>query len=211
LGDYRICIGREGVESDGEMVIIDVLRTSSTIVTAIANGIEEVIPLKCIDDGLRLKGEYLLVGEYKGEKIPDFDIGNSPVELIKRIERGKIRKIALKSTNATDILIDVQSAYICSSLNLSAVERRLRGKKARIIVVGSENGFTEDISVALSLYSRLNDGIEMKKEFLYDCIKKCNTAKHLIELGYKEDLEFISEIDRYDLVPVLKDGVIKNG
>nr|QNO42930.1 2-phosphosulfolactate phosphatase [Methanosarcinales archaeon ANME-2c ERB4] len=217
LVNYRITIGgdnilRRGVtEIEEILVVIDVLRASSTIVTALANGIKEVIPVNREEMafGLRKEG-YILAGEHNGVKLPDFDLGNSPIELLRYIEQLNIEKIALKTTNSTEILTEVKSALICSSLNLTATKHELEEKSrdTNLLVVGSRHGITEDLAVAMALYSSLNDGLEINNAYLKECISRCNTAKHLIEIGYKRDVEFVSQIDKYDAIPILKGGVI---
>lgn len=215
MANYRISIGR--FKRDELNVIIDVLRASSTIVTALASGIREIVPIGTEEAALELKKEgYTIAGEYKGIKLPKFDIGNSPVELLKEIERSKIEKLALKTTNTTERLMEMKDGLICSSLNLTAIKNTLnkknnKNKNTNIIAVGSEHGITEDLAVAFSLYANLNDGLKIKRDFLRECIFKSNTAKHLIELGYESDVEFISKIDRYNVVPVMRKGVIRRG
>lgn len=214
---FRITIGGDNIQCRGVtevLVVIDVLRASSTIVTALANGVKEVIPVdrKEMAFELRKKG-YILAGEDKGVKLPDFDIGNSPVELLEYIKQSEIEKIALKTTNSTDLLTGIESALICSSLNLAAVKHRLeeigKGKSANLLAVGSRHGITEDLAVAMALYSSLNDGLEINRAYLKECISRCNTAKYISKIGYKEDVEFVSQIDKYDVVPVLREGVIR--
>jgi len=214
---FRITIGGDNIQCRGVtevLVVIDVLRASSTIVTALANGVKEVIPVdrKEMAFELRKKG-YILAGEDKGVKLPDFDIGNSPVELLEYIKQSEIEKIALKTTNSTDLLTGIESALICSSLNLAAVKHRLEeigeGKSANLLAVGSRHGITEDLAVAMALYSSLNDGLEINRAYLKECISRCNTAKYISKIGYKEDVEFVSRIDKYDVVPVLREGVIR--
>nr|QNO51963.1 2-phosphosulfolactate phosphatase [Methanosarcinales archaeon ANME-1 ERB6] len=217
LVNYRITIGgdnilRRGVtEIEEILVVIDVLRASSTIVTALANGVKEVIPVNReeLAFGLRKEG-YILAGEDKGVKLPDFDLGNSPVELLRYIEQLNIEKIALKTTNSTELMTKIESALICSSLNLTAIKHRLdeKGKSANLLVVGSKQGITEDLAVAMALYSSLNDGLEINKAYLKECISHCNTGKYLIEIGYKKDVEFVSQIDKYDAIPILRGGII---
>ena len=215
---FKITIGgdnilRRGVtEIEEILVVIDVLRASSTIVTALANGVKEVIPVNREEKASELRNEgYILVGEHNGAKLPDFDLGNSPVELLGYIEQSNIEKIALKTTNSTELLAKIESAFICSSLNLTAIKYELedKGKSANLLVVGSRHGITEDLAVAMALYSSLNDGLEINKAYLKECISRCNTAKHLIEIGYKRDVEFVSQIDKYDVAPVLREGVIR--
>lgn len=215
---FRITIGGDNIQCRGVtevLVVIDVLRASSTIVTALANGVKEVIPVDREEMAfeLRKKG-YILAGEDKGVKLPDFDIGNSPVELLEyiKLKQSEIEKIALKTTNSTDLLTGIESALICSSLNLAAVKHRLeeigKGKSANLLAVGSRHGITEDLAVAMALYSSLNDGLEINRAYLKECISRCNTAKYISKIGYKEDVEFVSQIDKYDVVPVLREGVI---
>lgn len=215
---FKITIGgdnilRRGVtEIEEILVIIDVLRASSTIVTALANGIKEVIPVNTEEMALGLRKEgYILAGEHNGAKLPDFDLGNSPVELLRYIEQSNIEKIALKTTNSTELMTKIESAFICSSLNLTAIKHRLEeeGKSANLLVVGSRHGITEDLAVTMALYSSLNDGLEINEAYLKECISRCNTAKYLGKIGYKKDVEFVSQIDKYDVVPVLREGVIR--
>ena len=218
LANYRITIGGDNIlhrgvtEIEEILVVIDVLRASSTIVTALANGVKEVIPFDKEEMAFELRKEgYILAGEDKGVKLPDFDLGNSPVELLGYIEQLNIEKIALKTTNTTEILTEVKSALICSSLNLTAIKHELeeKGKSANLLVVGSTHGITEDLAVAMALYSGLNDGLEINKAYLKECISHCNTAKYLGKIGYKKDVEFVSQIDKYDIAPVLREGVIR--
>jgi 2-phosphosulfolactate phosphatase len=210
-GDNILRKGVTDTERGEILVVIDVLRASSTIVTALANGAKEVIPIDRKETASELRKEgYILAGEHNGVKLHDFDLGNSPVELLRYMEQWDIEKIALKTTNSTEILSEVKSALICSSLNLTAIKHELedKGKSANFLAVGNTHGITEDIAVAMALYSSLNDGLEINKAYLMECITRCNTAKYLIEIGYKKDVEFISQIDKYDVTPELKGGVI---
>ena len=210
--NYNISIENHDAKvKDGIQVVIDVLRASSTIVTALANGVEEIIPVNTEEKAFELKKQgYTLAGESQGVKLPDFDIGNSPVELLEFMKKSDVKKIVLKTTNATKVLAKVETALICSSLNLSAIKTELNGVSANIIVVGSRKGMTDDLGVAMALYSSLNDEMEVNKEYLKECIIESNSAKHLTKIGYKNDIEFISQIDRYHVVPILKEGVIVN-
>ncbi|VUT25795.1 MAG: 2-phosphosulfolactate phosphatase [Candidatus Methanolliviera sp. GoM_asphalt] len=213
MANYSISIGR--FKRDELNVVIDVLRASSTIVVALASGIREIVPIGTEEAALELKKEgYTIAGEYEGIKLPKFDIGNSPVELLEEIERSKIEKLALKTTNTTGKLIEMKDALICSSLNLTAIKNVLKilnkkDKNTNIIAVGSEHGITEDLAVAFSLYANLNGELKIEKNFLRECIFKSNTAKHLIKLGYGSDVKFISNIDRYNVVPVMRKGIIR--
>jgi len=196
-------------------VIVDVLRASSTIITALANEIDEIIFLDNEKDLLKLKNEgFLLVGEYKGLKLPKFDINNSPVELLDAISKGNYTKIALKTTNTTKKLANTGGIFIFSStLNMFATVDLLsslyKDVKINLMAVGGRNGFTEDLSLVFSIYAFLNDDISINYEFLKDCLSNSKNARYLSSIGYLKDIEFISNINMYDIVPIMVNGVIK--
>ena len=100
-----------------EIVVIDNLRASSTIVTACAIGVKEVIP---VDDDARAfayrdAGD-VIAGEADGVQIPGYDIGNSPVEIERRWRADPFERLVLKTTNLVPILMQLSGAVICSSL-----------------------------------------------------------------------------------------------
>ncbi len=106
------------------VVVIDVLRATSTIVTAIHHGAKEVIPVSSVNECLlyRNKG-FILAGEREGEKVQGFDLGNSPFEYMNGITKDK--SIALTTTNGT-IAIELSKADAThvvagSFLNLSVL------------------------------------------------------------------------------------------
>src|SRR5712675_737545 len=81
-------------------VVFDVLRATSSMVTALANGVSEIHPVCTIQEAQALKGrlpDVVLGGERKGDSIPGFDIGNSPSEYTGL----KGRRIVTTTTNGT--------------------------------------------------------------------------------------------------------------
>jgi 2-phosphosulfolactate phosphatase len=93
-------------------VVFDILRATSSIVTALGNGADAVIPVSEISEALALRKrrpEILLAGERDGVRIEGraaggtaFDLGNSPREFTSAIVRG--RTIAMTTTNGTRAL-----------------------------------------------------------------------------------------------------------
>jgi len=76
------------------VVVIDVLRASTTIVTALSNGAKEIIPVGSVEFAMKIsgdsfKGHTLLGGERNTKKIEGFALGNSPLEYVKDIVNGK--------------------------------------------------------------------------------------------------------------------------
>lgn len=87
------------------VVAIDVLRASTTIVTAIGNGCTEIVPVASVDDAwaaFRSRPDALLCGERKGKRIDGFDLGNSPLEYTSEAVNG--RSLILTTTNGTVLL-----------------------------------------------------------------------------------------------------------
>src|SRR5690242_5450765 len=115
--------------SQSVCVVFDVLRATSTIVTALANGAEAVIPAAAIQDCLalrRTRPDLLLAGERNGFRIGaelaqgvEFDFGNSPREFTReKVER---RTIVLTTTNGSRALracATAQTVLAGSFLNL---------------------------------------------------------------------------------------------
>jgi len=114
--------------------VVDVLRATSTVITALASGAIEVHPCMTVEEAkgnvAKLpRDSYLLGGEEMGESIPGFDLGNSPFEYMSReAVEGKI--IYSYTTNGTGAIRKAfersgSPAYIAALLNVSAVSSAL--------------------------------------------------------------------------------------
>jgi len=211
LESCRISIGMRGARSTKHSeycVIVDVLRASSTIITALAHGVNEIKTVTSITDALALKKKkYTTVGERKGVKLPGFDLGNSPVEFLNSIKNHSIKKMVLTSSNLTRVLAHLEVAYICSSINLTAVSTLIQDKRVNIVAVGGDHGAMEDLGIALALMMRLK-GITFQKGLMQKMITNSPAARHLTSIGYGDDVRFITQIDKYKLVPLYRKGVI---
>lgn len=133
-------------------VVFDVLRATSTMVTALANGAVRIRPVATLDEALRERRDdpgVLLAGERNGLRIRaestggvEFDLGNSPREFTAARVAG--RKVVMTTTNGTRALRACGSARLtvaASFLNLSAVAAAIRRSPlSRVIVVGSGTG-----------------------------------------------------------------------
>ncbi|HVV73652.1 MAG TPA: 2-phosphosulfolactate phosphatase [Verrucomicrobiae bacterium] len=130
-------------------VVFDVLRATSTMVTALANVAAGIIPVAGIPPALAIKSQdprVLLAGEREGVRIRaaltgsiDFDLGNSPREFTGERVRG--RTVVMTTTNGTRALHACQAAQAvlaCSFLNLTATAEFLqRQRPPRLLVVCS--------------------------------------------------------------------------
>jgi len=211
LGNCRISTGEKGAKStkhDESCVIIDVLRASSIIVTALSHGVKEIRTLTSITDALKLKKQrYTTVGERKGAKLPGFDLGNSPVEFLNATKNNPIKKMAITTSNLTRVMAHLETAYICSSLNLTAVSKLLQGKKINIVAAGGMHGEVEDLGIALALMMKLK-GIPLQKDLIKKMITQSLAARYLTSIGYVDDVKFVTQIDKYTVVPIYKKGFV---
>lgn len=112
-------------------IVIDVLRSTSTIATALANGARAILPAASTEDALQIarslgRDGVLLCGERRNVRIEGFDLGNSPREFGRDVVEG--RTLVMCTTNGTNTLLAASSAravYVASFLNLGAVVEEL--------------------------------------------------------------------------------------
>jgi len=147
-------------------VVIDALRATASILTALANGATRIFPVKEISDALARKAshpEALLAGERDGVLIRasqtgavDFDLGNSPREFT--LERVADREIIITTTNGTRALqacAGARTVLVAAALNVGAVARWIRlDRSPNVIVVCAgtyEEAAYEDTLVAGAL------------------------------------------------------------
>jgi 2-phosphosulfolactate phosphatase len=187
-------------------VAIDVLRASSTIVTGLSHGIREIRAVSGVSEALALrKQKYVVAGERHCRMVPGFDLGNSPVELLSAVRERAIRTMALTTSNLTRVLVACRRAFICSSLNLTAVSNAIADADVNIVAVGGPHGIVEDLGVALALLLKVK-GVKLGNSLVRQMIIQSPAAQHLVSIGYGADVKFVCAVDRYDVVPVYEKG-----
>ena len=150
----------------GIAVVVDILRATTTITHALANGAECVIPCGTVEEVVEVRsdrpaGTCLLGGERGGVRIDGFDLSNSPADYASSVVRGK--SIGFTTTNGTRALIRSEKAddvLIGAFVNLSAVADRLRtsGLPIHIVCAGTNGQITgEDVLFAGALVEQLVD------------------------------------------------------
>ena len=141
----------------GTAVIIDILRASSTIITALHNGAKRVIPCGTPDEARQIReqsyaDDVLLGGEREGVLIEGFDCGNSPTEYAPGRVAGKT--IAFTTTNGTQALLRSAAAetiLIGAFVNRQAVVERLHADHhpVHLVCAGTDGVITgEDVLFA---------------------------------------------------------------
>ena len=212
-------------------VVIDVLRATSTIVEAMANGAKSIYPVATTEDAVRLKQtldreDVLLSGERRSRPIEGFDLGNSPREFTPEIVADKT--IIMTTTNGTPALLRGSSADRCiaaSFLNLDAVAADLAATDKRIAVLcaGREGRFAlEDALFAGALIRSvrthrpgsigLNDAgfaataLERRyRTHMAQVISHTRAARQIRDAGLTEDVAYCLTQNRHNVVPVMSD------
>lgn len=144
-------------------VMFDILRASSTISTALANGCQQVIPVLEVADAFALakklpENTYILGGERGAIKVPGFHLGNSPLEYTSQVVRGKT--VILTTTNGTKATrlaaAGAGEVFIGSLLNTSAVANRLlaRNRDVALVCAGTRGKFSLEDTLAAGMVVR---------------------------------------------------------
>ena len=213
-------------------IVIDVLRASSTMLTALSNGAKQIIPVIQPEEAKEMArklnpGEWLLCGEREGNKIPGFDLGNSPLEFTEPTVKNKT--LIMSTTNGTKACHSAQNAravYIGSFLNLTAVSEAVKQTNENILLItsGKEGKFSlEDTVCAGAFVEKLDAATEFEltdsarvaqilytiyKTNLHQMLATCEHGKYLAGLGYEKDLEYCAQVDTLSLVPKFTSGII---
>ncbi len=140
----RVSLSLDRSYSKDVAIMVDALRASATIITALQS-FKTVIPVRKIDNAVSLAAEHeaVLAGEREGAKIEGFDVGNSPVDI--RNFQGDI--LVLTTSNGTRILEDIPSSTILigSFLNTQAVASKaleLAKNHVEVVMAGVNRDFT---------------------------------------------------------------------
>ena len=215
-------------------VVIDVLRASSTIVTALHNGAKEIIPVASVEFAVKISGglftgQTLMCGERNTRKVEGFALGNSPLEFTEDRIAGK--SIILYTTNGSKAVVKAkfsENLFVTTFLNLSAVAKRLieLNKDTEIICSGRGNTISlEDIVCAGKLVSEIQKskegvelsdsskaGILLNKSFgknIYKMLKETEHGQILIENGFEKDIEYCSKLDLFEVIPVFSSNALR--
>lgn len=217
------------------VAVVDVLRASTSIATALGNGARTVIPLEGADEVIVrskdfARSQILLAGEQKMLPISGFDLGNSPEAFTPEVVEDKT--ILITTTNGTRALLGVQGArdiVIASYVNFTAVLTLMKvaaGTDTDIaIVCASEEGsFTLEDAACAGRYVRaipkrasieLNDAavasVLIEKKYGDNIAKVFKESTHgqaLQEAGFGADLAACAEVDAYPVVPIYQDRQI---
>ena len=216
-------------------VVIDVLRATTTIATALDSGAEAVQAFSDIDILMEksenwLPDKRLRAGERGGEKVAGFDLGNSPLDCVPEVVADK--RLFLTTTNGTRALQRVAQAPIvitAAQVNRQAVVNYLLEKQPLTVwLVGSgwQGSYSvEDTACGGAIIELLVEQGKMSLEEiagndevigafslysqwqddLVTMFHKCSHGQRLLLLNCHEDLEYCAKTDIMDVLPIQKE------
>lgn len=219
--------------SESVVVIIDVLRATSTIATALYNGAKCVIPVdsvaRCIELGKQIDG--ITAGERDGKIAEGLEHGNSPFEYYPEFVGGKT--LVLTTTNGTKLLHmalerGAREVITGSFPNLSAVSEYLVHRNLPVILgcaAWKDRVNLEDMLFAGAVIERIRDhftincdsssiAAEMYKQGKADLygFMRDNNASHynrLTGFGLEKDIRYCLTEDQANVLPLYRDGKLE--
>lgn len=209
------------------VVVADVFRATSCMVTAFAHGVNSIIPVATIEEcrDWQQRG-YLAAAERNARRVDGFELDNSPFTYMDRQIQGA--NVAMTTTNGTLAITKSRSAVkvlVGSFLNLEAIVRYLKTERYDVMVLcagwkGRVN--MEDTLFAGALVERLKDNYAMAedsaimawrlyeqgKDNLAGYLSNSSHIKRLQRLGIQKDITYCLQHDLYDVVPVLRGNAL---
>ncbi|MBP1962107.1 2-phosphosulfolactate phosphatase [Paenibacillus aceris] len=209
------------------VIVVDVIRATSTIITALINGCKAIIPVETVLKAKELYREGdLLGGERFCKKIPGFDLGNSPLEFTKEVVQGK--RVILTTTNGTrGIQKAMKADHVLAGALLNSkacAEAAIALKRDTVILcAGTQDVFSledglcaglileELVSALGEKHVVTNDfGLAMRgcylhaKNTLYETLLTCTNGKKMCKSGFQADVVSCTKTNITDQVPILE-------
>jgi len=220
--------------ADKTLVMIDILRASTTICYALKAGAKSVIPVKETVEAMEMRQKIgvensLLCGERDGVKIENFNLGNSPLEFTSEVVDGK--HIILTTSNGTRTYGRAASSNLILTgaiVNVSTVTAAVAaaGKDLAVICAGHLGDFSIEDTICggmlihkliadAKLNLDLNDAASLalllyrsNSRALKETVAQGEHGRYLQKLGFGEDVSLAAEADSIPVLPVLKESRI---
>ena len=234
MNKIEICFAPELYENyhneNSVVVIVDVLRATSSICAAFVNGVKRIIPVATIDEAKAYKAKgYLVASEKDGIKREFADFGNSPHHFSKENIGGK--ELVYNTTNGTRTIhkaVGCKQIAIGSFANLKAISEWVLNHNCDLVVLcsGWKGRFNlEDTLFAGALaelvlqhpnYETICDSTlaaidlwKIAKEDLPEYIKKVAQYTRLNKNGNGDCIAYCITADSTNIIPVFEDFYLK--
>lgn len=217
------------------VVIIDVLRATSTIATALHNGADHVVPVDSVAECIKLGGgdNCITAGERDGRVAEGLQYGNSPFEYPREFIGTKT--LVLTTTNGTRLLHMAHNMHAAEIItgafaNISAVCAHLVGSGRGVVLACAawkDRVNLEDTLFAGAVVSRIKehfiiecDSSQLAESLynnarpdLYEFMKERNAThyRRLTKYHLEKDIRYCLNNDTAPALPVYRDGKLVNG
>ncbi len=191
------------------VVVIDVFRSSNTVLAVLAMGAERVVTVEGIDQARALKQanpSWLLLGERGGRRLPDTDGDNSPAQVLPDFAGATVILTTSGGTRCIEACGPEQSVYLGSFANSASLVEVLKRNAA-----GSDVGFwavgvrgeepAEEDDLCADYLDALWRGDPADFEAIRLALLSCPGADRLRRFGQEADLAFCAALDSHDVVP----------
>ncbi len=213
-------------------VVFDVLRATSTLLAALANGARRVFPVLTPEEAFALRRDRLpaalLGGERSGVRIDGFDLGNSPREYTPAAVAG--RDLITTTTNGTVALracAGAQTVLAAGLVNLDATARWLQAREPAVgtlllVCAGTGSGFALEDGLAAGALARrlegtmddatramaeLHDGFRGKFEAI---LAATDNGRRLAEINLRDDVTWCAQDSVLPEVAILHEGAMQS-
>lgn len=212
-------------KDDAIVVVIDILRATSAIVTAFYNGVSKMIPVATVEEAKEYQANgFMAAAERNGEMIEGFELGNSPFGYMNNRVKGKT--IAISTTNGTQAIEASRKSskiIVGSFLNLDAVCEYLISQKKDVILLcaGWKNKFNlEDTLFAGAVVAQLTQQAQyvancdsaiaaahlynLAKDDIYAFLENSSHRKRLARLDLERDIQYCLTPNQCPVIPVME-------
>jgi len=221
--------------TDSVVVIIDVLRATSTIATALYNGAKEIIPVDSVAECIKLGKQMAVItaGERDGQIAEGLQYGNTPFQYTSEFIKGKT--LVLTTTNGTRLLqmalaANAKGIITGSFCNISAVCDYIASQNKNIILACAawKNRINiEDTLFAGAVINRLKDKFQINcdateiaenlfleaNDDLFEFMKQKNASHfhRLMGFGLEEDIRYCLTKDNANILSIYVNGRLVKG
>lgn len=197
-------------KAEGTVIIIDVFRASSTIISCLHKKVRNIFPVDTINEARLLKSmhpSWVLIGERNGKKINGFDFGNSPAAVMRSDISNKT--VILTTSSGTKGIVHADNAeevIIVSFSNISKIISYLEKKNPSLVSLvpmglhARTPAIEDDICAEIISRRLLGKRTEITDPF--SVIKNSPGIKRLQRLGQDRDIHYCLEQDIFPIIPV---------
>lgn len=210
--------------SEAIVVVIDILRATTTMCVAFDHGVELMVPVEHVEEcqAYREAG-FLIAGERSGEQLAGFDFGNSPFSYSRENVEGK--RIAITTTNGTRAikaaqLRNARAIVVGSFCNISTLAHWLIKQNEHVCLLCAgwrDNVTLEDTIFAGALAKKLRNHFNrfqdtcLMAETLYNSantrkryfFRHSSHFKRLTHLNLQEEVKYAMRRDTHPVIPMM--------